>query len=164
MVDCYKNTHTLLKLKNKDKGSDLKDAYMKKNNLAKNKITLRFIYKGFEIKDDTYLYANKFEKENYINVLLRYNSVKFEQGETEIPKKILGDTFFKPKDEEEEKQELGEGNDVDVGPSQQTLNIKIITAREEQAINIPEPLHRWNSTEVKDTKKKVICDEKKKSY
>jgi len=79
MFDFYGNRTTLVTIMSNKKGIDLKELYAIENGLIFDKITIRLIYRGFEITDDLILNKVKFDEFSNISVSIRYRTITDEQ-------------------------------------------------------------------------------------
>jgi len=84
MFDCYENRTTLVTIMSDKKGIDLKNLYAIENGLILDKITIRLIFRGFEITDDLILNKVKFDENSNISVLIRYLTITDEKPEQNI--------------------------------------------------------------------------------
>lgn len=140
---------------------------MQENNLDKFSISLRLIYKGFELKSTDYLYVNKFEKKNIINVLIRFNTIKSYKNTQKLDKLI--DKAVKNYSVEEVINDEHENNfNLDnFGLSQQTLNqVKMegISKDDVRRSNLSGPSYIQKSNQKLDINLQQINEEKHQTY
>lgn len=154
------------------------------------KITIRLIYKGFEIDDNKYLFANKFEKNNNINVLVRIHTMQSEDikesnilEEKKVVKKSCFETYINDQENETLKEDFNNMENETlfqekpfynckqeqiISLKQSNLNFEKLKTVERKDLNTN--LHRANSSQLHENKMKFQNDQninsvdKQKSY
>jgi hypothetical protein len=127
MFDFYENKTTLINILNTKNGLTLKKQYVRENRIDMDKITIRLIYKGFEITNDLVLNKVKFDEISNISVIIRCNTIKEDSKLKLIPKKIITEIIKMEEEEEEEvKIEISDNNEdeVDMGFNNTLMKIE----------------------------------------